>query len=187
MEGDASGGYTGAILFLFWKNFMKFTKRLGLIVVVFALCVGIDQITKAIAKATLSMESVREYLGGSIRLLLTHNTGTFLGLGGTLPANVRYALMIIGLGAFLLALLVYTLLNKRADAITVISLTMIFSGGISNLLDRIVYGGYVVDFMNVSAGIVHTGVFNVADMVLMVGAIMLFMVGFKSKTQIAHG
>jgi len=156
-------------------------------IVVFALCVGVDQITKTIAKTTLSMDSVREYLGGSIKLLLTHNTGTFLGLGGTLPANLRYGLMIVGIGAFLLALLLYTLFNKRADAITVASLTMVFSGGISNLLDRIVYGGYVVDFMNVSAGSLHTGVFNVADMVLLVGAIMLFMVGFKSKQQIAHG
>ncbi|KAB7895836.1 signal peptidase II [Rouxiella sp. S1S-2] len=166
---------------------MKFSKRLGLMIVVFALCVGVDQITKTIAKTTLSMDSVREYLGGSIKLLLTHNTGTFLGLGGTLPANLRYGLMIVGIGAFLLALLLYTLFNKRADAITVASLTMVFSGGISNLLDRIVYGGYVVDFMNVSAGSLHTGVFNVADMVLLVGAIMLFMVGFKSKQQIAHG
>ncbi|CAM3693404.1 lipoprotein signal peptidase [Rouxiella silvae] len=166
---------------------MKFNKRLGLMIVVFALCVGVDQFTKAIAKTTLSMDSVREYLGGSIKLLLTHNTGTFLGLGGTLPANLRYSLMIVGIGVFLLALLLYTLLNKRADAVTVASLTMVFSGGISNLLDRIIYGGYVVDFMNVSAGSLHTGVFNVADMVLLVGAIMLFMVGFKTKQQIAHG
>lgn len=156
-------------------------------IVVFALCVGIDQITKAIAKSTLSMDSVRQYLGGTVKLLLTHNTGTFLGLGGELPANLRYGLMIVGIGVFLLALLLYTLFNKRADAITVASLTMVFSGGISNLLDRIIYGGYVVDFMNVSAGGLHTGVFNVADMVLLVGAIMLFLVGFKTKPQIAHG
>ena len=166
---------------------MKFSKRLSLITLVFLLCVGFDQITKAIAKNMLSMDYVREYLGGSIKLLLTHNTGTFLGLGGTLPENVRYGLMIVGLGVFLLALLIYTLLNKRANATTIISLTMIFSGGISNLLDRIIYGGYVVDFMNVSAGSLHTGVFNVADMVLMAGAIILFTVGFKSKPHTAHG
>ena len=165
---------------------MKFNKRLSLVTLVFALCVGIDQITKAIAKATLSMDAVQHYLGGSIRLLLTHNTGTFLGLGGTLPANVRYALMIIGLGSFLLALLIYTLMNKRANAPTVIALTMIFSGGLSNLLDRIVYGGYVVDFLNISAGMLQTGVFNVADVVLLAGAFILVAVGFKTKPQIAH-
>lgn len=166
---------------------MKFSKRVSLIALVFALCVGVDQITKTIAKNTLSMDYVREYLGGRIRLLLTHNTGTFLGLGGTLPENVRYGLMIVGLGTFLLALLVYTLLNARANAMTIVSLTMVFAGGFSNLLDRVVYGGYVVDFMNIHAGSVQTGVFNVADMVLMAGAIILCAVGFKGKPQPAHG
>lgn len=165
---------------------MKFSKRLSLVTLVFALCVGIDQITKAIAKATLSMDSVQHYLGGSIRLLLTHNTGTFLGLGGTLPADLRFA-VIFGLGSFLVALLIYTLMNRRANASTVIALTMIFSGGLSNLLDRIVYGGYVVDFLNISAGMLQTGIFNVADIVLLVGAIILAVVGFKSKPQVAHG
>ncbi|WAT01476.1 signal peptidase II [Rouxiella chamberiensis] len=162
---------------------MKFSKRLSLITLVFALCVGIDQLTKAFAKATLSMDYVREYLGGSVRLLLTHNTGTFLGLGGTLPANLRYVLMIVGIGTFLLALLIYTLTNKRANAATLISLTMIFAGGVSNLLDRIVYGGYVVDFMNISAGMLRTGVFNVADIVLLAGAFILLLTGFKAKPQ----
>ena len=42
----------------------------------------------------------------------------------------------------------------------------------SNLIDRLRYGGYVVDFLNVGIGSLRTGIFNVADMAIMAGVII---------------
>jgi signal peptidase II len=53
-----------------------------------------------------------------------------------------------------------------------VSVALIVGGGVSNLIDRLRYGGYVVDFLNVGIGPVRTGIFNVADMAIMVGVVM---------------
>ncbi len=50
---------------------------------------------------------------------------------------------------------------------------MFFAGGVSNWIDRLL-GGSVVDFLNVGIGWMRTGVFNVADVAIMLG-IALFM------------
>ena len=46
-------------------------------------------------------------------------------------------------------------------------------GGFSNLFDRTVHGGYVVDFINVGFGALRTGIFNVADVAITVGVLLL--------------
>jgi signal peptidase II len=53
-----------------------------------------------------------------------------------------------------------------------VSVALIVGGGVSNLVDRLRYGGYVVDFLNVGIGPVRTGIFNVADMAIMVGVVL---------------
>jgi signal peptidase II len=53
------------------------------------------------------------------------------------------------------------------------------AGGASNLLDRILYGT-VIDFMNVGIGPLRTGIFNVADMAIMLGAGILVLEGYRS-------
>jgi signal peptidase II len=46
------------------------------------------------------------------------------------------------------------------------------AGGISNLADRVIRGS-VVDFMNVGVGPLRTGIFNVADLAIMAGALLV--------------
>jgi signal peptidase II len=49
---------------------------------------------------------------------------------------------------------------------------LFIAGGTSNLVDRIARGN-VVDFMNVGIGSLRTGIFNVADVALMVGVVLV--------------
>ncbi len=164
---------------------MNIASRLKLIITVLVGTLAVDQLTKYIAKATLTLYQANNYLGGLFRLQLTHNDGAFLSLGSTLPDDLRHKLLLIGVGSFLLLLLLYTLFNKTANGQLVVALSLVFSGGLSNLLDRAVYGGYVVDFLNLGFGDVRTGVFNVADIAILGGAIMLLMVGFNGKPKLA--
>jgi signal peptidase II len=124
---------------------------------------------------------LHEYLGGSVRLILAHNTGAFLSLGAYLPETLRYALLTVGVGVLLLALLVYAIVGKEIDRLGVISLALIFAGGASNLGDRFVYGGYVVDFVQMGIGSLRTGIFNVADMAIMAGTFMLLFDTFRKR------
>jgi len=48
----------------------------------------------------------------------------------------------------------------------------VFAGGISNLIDRILWGS-VVDFMSVGVGPLRTGIFNVADVAVMIGIALI--------------
>jgi signal peptidase II len=79
----------------------------------------------------------------------------------------------IGVGAFLLALLVYTIFFAPPRVFCIVALTLILAGGVSNLADRLIYGGYVVDFINVGIGSLRTGVFNLADVAISAGVLML--------------
>ena len=50
---------------------------------------------------------------------------------------------------------------------------LIFAGGASNWIDRVMRGS-VVDFINIGVGPLRTGIFNVADVAVMLGAVVLF-------------
>ncbi len=55
--------------------------------------------------------------------------------------------------------------------------SLIFSGGVSNLIDRFAHNGYVIDFLNLGVGSLRTGIFNVADIAIALGALLLLMPG----------
>ena len=57
---------------------------------------------------------------------------------------------------------------------------LLVAGGASNLMDRFVHGA-VIDFMNVGIGSVRTGIFNVADMAIMLGAAILVLESYRSS------
>ena len=56
------------------------------------------------------------------------------------------------------------------DKLELFSLSLILAGGVGNLIDRISLG-YVIDFIDVR--LIHFAIFNVADMCITVGAILL--------------
>ncbi len=137
-------------------------------------CVGCDQLTKAIAKSLLSGAPVLKLAGDLLRLQLAENRGAFLSLGAALPDGVRSLVFTLGVGIVLAALTVYAILDSDAGKLRAVAFALVAGGGLSNLLDRITYGGYVVDFLNVGLGGLRTGIFNVADMAVLTGVALLF-------------
>ncbi len=133
---------------------------------------GCDQATKHLARTELSQAGFSRLPGRFIEFTLAENPGAFLGLGESLPQAARSAITVgVGLGlAFVLAYLVRT---PKLRWPSLLGLSLIWAGGMSNLVDRIVRHGLVTDFMVVRAGPLHTGVFNLADFAIVVGAIML--------------
>jgi signal peptidase II len=151
---------------------MSTTRRLLLIFAILFSCVGCDQVTKSVAKTYLSETGTIVLLGDTVRLQLAKNYGAFLSLGASLGEASRGMLMSVVVGAVLAALLAYLFISKPQNPIVGVSVALIVGGGVSNLIDRVRYGGYVVDFLNVGIGSLRTGIFNVADMAIMAGVVL---------------
>jgi signal peptidase II len=147
-------------------------KRIALVVFTLIACVGCDQKTKSLAGHALQGHDARSFLGGIIRLDYTENPGGFLSLGDSLPAPWRTAVFNIGCTAGVVVALSFALLASKYEWLQLLGLSLVCAGGIGNLIDRWAFG-YARDFLNVGLGPVRTGIFNVADVVLMAGCLIL--------------
>lgn len=143
--------------------------RLSLMVLIMA-TIGCDRVTKHLA-VTLAGEPARSFFGDSVRLEYAENTGGFLSLGAGLPTTARTGLFTVATGLALLALGAMAV-HLRRRKLAVIGLSLFIAGGASNWIDRLAFG-HVVDFMNVGLGPLRTGIFNVADVAIMVGVGLL--------------
>jgi len=123
----------------------------------------------------------QSYLAGTVQFEYAENTGAFLSLGSgsQLPEWGRTALLRVGVGLALSALLVIAL-NYRWSGCALAGVSLTVAGGFSNLLDRLLQGS-VVDFMSIGVGPIRTGTFNVADVAIMVGGALLIY-DFKQAT-----
>ena len=151
--------------------------RLVLLIAIGA-TIGCDRVTKHVAATTLSEASSRSFLADTFRLEYVENTGAFLGLGADWPRPVRTAVFGVGNGLLLLAVAVVAM-RSRWPRRSLVGVAIFVAGGASNLLDRITYG-MVIDFMNVGIGPLRTGIFNVADMAIMLGAGIVVLEGYRS-------
>jgi len=154
---------------------MNIAKRLLLILSVLVCCAGCDRVSKTYAEARLSRTQTLSFLAGSVRLQLSHNEGAFLSLGASLPKLWREAIFRGGVACTLAGLLAYAVFFVPSRPWPVCAASLIFAGGASNLADRFVYDGYVVDFINVGVGCVRTGIFNLADVAITAGVVMLLL------------
>jgi signal peptidase II len=138
-------------------------------------CVGCDQVSKSAARALLASGVAESYLGDALRLQLVENPGSFLSLGASLPEQLRFALFTAAVAVLLLGLVGAALFAKRLGPWRFTALALVAGGGISNLIDRLMNDGRVTDFLNVGIGSLRTGIFNVADMAILLGALLLIL------------
>ncbi len=163
---------------------MDVWKRLRVIFLVTLSCVGCDQGTKLLASEHLPKFQMKSYFDDILRVGYTENTGAFLGLGNNLSEGTRFWIFVILVGAFLFGLLAHLVLNSKQQLTPLIALSLVFSGGLSNFYDRIVNNGAVIDFLNIGLGSVRTGIFNVADIAIMLGAFLLLFTQSKNQATV---
>ena len=144
--------------------------------------IGCDQVTKEAARIWLSRATPLSFFKGIFKLMCVYNTGGFLSLGSQLPSSIRLTLFSVIVGFILVCALIFLVISKRTSHQITWALSLIVSGGIGNLIDRIMFHGSVTDFMIISFGPLHTGVFNVADAAVVVGAGLLLFDRFRRPT-----
>ncbi|TAK07866.1 MAG: signal peptidase II [Candidatus Manganitrophaceae bacterium] len=159
---------------------MRRPRKIFLMIAVLLSTVGLDQITKMIARTEIESRSPILLFGGILRLQYVENPGAFLSLGAGLSERTRFWLFTVIVGSFLAGLFLYLLLNRHLNSIDVTALSLILGGGVGNLIDRLFRDDRVIDFMVIGLGPLRTGVFNMADVAITVGVGLLFWAGIRS-------
>ena len=147
----------------------------------FAVLIGVlfilfDQWVKVQALVKLSAESFR--FGGDTAWLdvaLSLNPGAFLSLGAGLDPQVKQLIFIVGVGAVVVWATWWSLVRWVTTPLKAAAMYFIALGGASNLIDRVFRHVHVVDYLVLNLGPLHTGVFNIADIAIMVGAGVLLL------------
>lgn len=152
---------------------MKTNVRIAIILLTVLGCVGCDQATKALARKHLPLQQVISLFNDTVRLEHTENPGAFLSLGDTLSSTARRLLFTLGGAVLVTATAVWAFRSRRMSVSQIVGAALICGGGLGNVIDRVSQGGNVTDFLNVGVGSVRTGIFNFADMVLMLGVALL--------------
>ena len=156
-------------------------QRIRIYAAVTTLVVVLDQLTKIAAVRWLAGEPARLWFGGFFRLQYVENRGAFLSLGASLPQTARTWIFVVAVLAVLLLISIYILKGKQVAPGELWAASLFASGGVGNLIDRILFG-YVRDFANIGIGPVRTGVFNVADVAISAGAVILLVHLFRNRS-----
>ena len=147
---------------------MRYFTRIVYFLAVTVPILFLDQWSKQWASATLKHRPPLDYWNGFFQFRYAENSGAWGSLGSTWPEPVRYVFLIALPSLLLLFFLGHLIFSKHTTIPKNIAYSCILSGGIGNLIDRIRFD-YVVDFMYMGIGPLHTNIFNIADMSIMTG------------------
>jgi signal peptidase II len=172
------------------KSPMSRRVRLLIMSGLLATLVGCDQASKAYATQNLQHTSQQPitFCGNVFQIHYALNPGAFLSLFANLDPSVRFWLLTVLNGVILAGLGVFLFVRRDVDRLTFWALALVLAGGVGNLIDRAVLGGHVIDFMVVdfsATGIawLRTGVFNVADMGITAGFLLLLPQLFRPEAK----
>jgi len=103
-----------------------------------------------------------------------------LGFGANFPPFVK-KILLQGLPLIVLLILLYRTLTKTDLNIwIIIAFAFVIGGGIGNLIDRIYYGS-VTDFFQIRLGVLKTGIFNMADVSVTFGVLLILLLSLTHK------
>ena len=155
------------LLYYYYEFLSKELLMVYILSGIFIFFIAMDQLSKSLAVNMLGqVGAVQSFIPHFIRFEYRENAGMAWGL---LPnARVYFIIVTLILAAFLVFLLVRY--RKLLPKLSKVALTVILSGAIGNLIDRI-FLGYVRDF--IAFDFIEFPVFNIADCCVTIGAVLL--------------
>lgn len=142
--------------------------RRGILTLIALLVVVADRLSKEAIGGLLKGSGPVQIAEGSLRLIHSENRG---GLFGLFQGS---ALLLAGLSLAVISLLVFVHeqeLKQRASLLT-LATGLLIGGALGNLIDRLA-NGFVFDFIDIGIGSVRFWTFNVADMAITLGILLL--------------
>jgi signal peptidase II len=146
---------------------------MGKVAVFFMVVVGIlvfDLTTKLLVQRHLYLYQQIDIIGEYVRLTYIYNPGAAFGISvGQHSRQIFLGLSVVALAA-LVGMYWYT---PVSDRVRLMAISLICGGAMGNLIDRVRSESGVVDFIDVGVGDIRWPVFNIADMAVTTGAIIL--------------
>ncbi len=129
--------------------------------------VALDLWTKHLISKGFALGEWKSIIPGFFRLTYSQNTGAAFSIGASWSVWFFLSVSVVAIGVVL-----YLFFSLRPEEkLSRWGLTFILAGAIGNLVDRVRLG-YVVDFLDVYVGRHHWPAFNVADSVILIGAVL---------------
>lgn len=136
--------------------------------------IGCDQISKTIVRKEIAYNESISLIDKYLTLTRVENFGAFMSAGSSLPFFIRFILLSF-LPMIFLSYGLYLILNRtNLSKVQVIGWCFVIGGGVGNLYDRIIHGS-VTDFLHLDLILLQTGVFNLADVSIMTGMIIILL------------
>lgn len=146
-------------------------KSLFILIVILALTI-IDQIIKYLVVSNISIGSKKIIIDNFLKFIYIRNTGAAFGI---LSGNIIFLI-------FITVLLIFYIVNEMKKNInnnlSLLSFSLILSGALGNLIDRVVRG-YVVDYISFTLFNREMSVFNLADTYITIGVVLLIYIVIK--------
>lgn len=132
--------------------------------------ITLDQATKYVAQQVLPPYQPVSVLGDVFRLTYIYNPGAAFGLHvGPLSRYVFLALTV----ACVIVLYIWFRGTPPSDRLRLVAISLVTAGAIGNFIDRVRSSRGVIDFLDFGIGTLRWPVFNVADIGVTTGAILL--------------
>ena len=135
-----------------------------------ALVTAIDVVTKYLAHTRLARHVPLDFLGDVVRIALAYNPGAAFGLH--VGPYSRWFFLLVTLVALVVLYRMYRD-TRPGDRLRVAALALISGGALGNLINRLWSARGVVDFIDVGVGDLRWPTFNVADIGVSIGAVLL--------------
>jgi len=143
-----------------------------------------DVSTKLLVQQHMYLYQQVDIVGEYLRLTYIYNPGAAFGISvGPHSRLIFLVLSVVALGA-LVGMYWYTPLSDR---VRLIAISLICGGAIGNLIDRVRSEAGVVDFLDVGVGDIRWPVFNIADIAVTTGAIVLALSLWKEEQEEDEG
>ena len=141
----------------------------------------LDQLSKFWIRGNVAPYSDINIIADYFIITNVENSGAFLGLGSDFSPVIKSILLLALPVGVLVTVLVYVFKDTSIDKLSLIGYSSIIGGGIGNIYDRFLYGS-VTDFLFIDlGGVFKTGIFNIADLSVTTGMILIIWASFKNK------
>ena len=138
-------------------------KKITILSIISFLIIAIDRVVKIIVNRYIPLNKSISVIKNIFYLTNVHNEGAAF----SIMYGLRYILIAISI-AFLVFIIYYMYKKKKYN----IEFALIIGGLIGNLIDRIVFG-FVIDYIGIIIFKYYFPIFNIADALIVIGAIIL--------------
>jgi signal peptidase II len=141
----------------------------------------LDQVTKGMVDRWMSLHQSIEIIPNFAHLTYIRNTGAAFGFLAGSPSQWRIVFFVF-ISVVAIGCIIYLLKNLTPNETTTkVSLSLILSGALGNLIDRIRLGE-VIDFIDLHWYRLHWPAFNVADSAITMGMLLLLVQMLRRKS-----